>query len=176
MEWLRSGRQRREFERLVAEATEGLRRTAYLMTWDAQEADDLVQVTWTTVARRWPRVSQMENPVAYARRVLTNAVIDGRTQRQRRRQELATADGDTRDVVDVASGLRMAAVDDQQDLRRALATLTVRQRTVLVLRYWEDLTEQEVADLLGCSVGTVKSTASRALAHLRAQLHPERTP
>lgn len=107
MEWLRSSQQRREFERLVAEATEGLRRTAYLMTWDAQEADDLVQVTWATVARRWPRVSQMENPVAYARRVLTNAAIDGRVHRQRRRQELAAADGDTRDVVDVASGMRM---------------------------------------------------------------------
>lgn len=175
MEWLRSGTQRREFERLVAEATEGLRRTAYLMTWDAQEADDLVQVTWTAVARRWPRVSRMDNPVAYARRILTNAVIDGRTQRQRRRQELATADVDTHEVIDVTSGLRVAAVDEQQDLRRALATLTVRQRTVLVLRYWEDLTEQEVADLLGCSVGTVKSTASRALAHLRSRLHPERT-
>ena len=86
------------------------------------------------------------------------------------------ADGDNQDVVDVASGVRLAAVDDRQDLRRALATLTVRQRTVLVLRYWEDLTEQEVADLLGCSVGTVKSTTSRALAQLRAQLHPERTP
>src|SRR5690554_5442034 len=110
MEWLRSSAQRREFERLVAEATEGLRRTAYLMTWDAQEADDLVQVTWTTVARHWPRVSRMDNPIAYARRVLTNAAIDGRMQRQRRRQELAAADLDTRDVPDVASGLRVAAV------------------------------------------------------------------
>jgi RNA polymerase sigma factor (sigma-70 family) len=64
----------------------------------------------------------------------------------------------------------LAAVDERQDLRRALAGLTTRQRAVLVLRYWEDLPEYEVAELLGCSVGTVKSTASRALAHLRARL------
>ncbi|HEY7222243.1 MAG TPA: SigE family RNA polymerase sigma factor [Micromonosporaceae bacterium] len=168
MDWLRGREQRRDFERLVAEATEGLRRTAYLMTWDAGEADDLVQVTWTAVAWQWPRVNRMENPVAYARRVLTNAAIDGRRSRARRRTEL----GDTlgREAPDTASSRALAAVDERQDLRRALAGLTTRQRAVLVLRYWEDLPEYEVAELLGCSVGTVKSTASRALAHLRARL------
>ncbi len=67
MEWLAGREQRRQFERFVAEATDGLRRTAYLMTWDAQEADDLVQVTWTTVARHWPRGLAYERATALAR-------------------------------------------------------------------------------------------------------------
>ncbi len=162
--------ERRAFERLVAQASEGLRRTAFLMTWDAQEADDLVQVTWATVARQWPRVSRMDHPVAYARRVLTNAAIDGRRQRERRRLEVPLSGTDGREPADAAADRALRAVDDQHDLRLALSGLSTRQRTVLVLRYWEDLPEQEVAELLGCSVGTVKSTASRALAQLRENL------
>ncbi len=170
MEWLRGREQRHQFEQLVAEATERLRRTAYLMTWDAQEADDLVQVTWTAVARRWPRVSRMDSPIAYARRVLTNAAIDGQARRVRRRAELALSDVDAQDLPDTAASRALATVEDQQTLREALAELSIRQRAVLVLRYWDDLPEQEVAELLGCSVGTVKSTASRALAQLRGRL------
>jgi RNA polymerase sigma-70 factor (sigma-E family) len=170
MEWLGRREQRRRFERLVTEATAGLRRTAYLMTWDAQEADDLVQVTWTAVARQWPRVSRMDSPLAYARRVLTNVAIDGRVGRERRRQEVPLSAVDGREPPDAAADQALRTVDDQQELRRALSLLTTRQRAVLVLRYWDDLPEHDVAEILGCSVGTVKSTASRALAQLRSSL------
>jgi RNA polymerase sigma-70 factor (sigma-E family) len=170
MEWQRAREQRRAFEEFVAAATPGLRRTAYLLSWDAQEADDLVQLAWTTVARHWPRVSRMASPLAYARRVLTNAAIDGQTVRTRRRQELVASVADGRELADHGADRDLHAVDDRADLRAALGRLTPRQRAVLVLRHWDDLPEQEVAELLGCSVGTVKSTASRALVQLRTTL------
>jgi len=175
VEWLRGREQRRAFERLVAEATDGLRRTAYLMTWDRQEAEDLVQTTWTAVARRWPRVSRMPSPLAYARRVLVNAAIDGRPRLQRRRQELGHSEVEGREPPDTAAGRALTAVEDRHELRRALSRLSTRQRAILVLRYWVDLPELEVAELLGCSVGTVKSTASRALAQLRQSLTTDNT-
>jgi RNA polymerase sigma-70 factor (sigma-E family) len=163
---------RREFERLVADSTPALRRAAYLMCWDSGEAEDLVQETWLRVARRWPRVRRMDNPPAYARRVLVNAVIDAGSRRTRRRQELnAARAGEGLGHHDQRAARALAAVDNQHELRQALGTLTARKRAILVLRYWEDLPEREVADLLGCSVGSVKSTASRALAELRTRMN-----
>ena len=172
----RSDRARREFEHFVAESSEPLLRTAYLIVWDLSEAEDLVQECLLTVARRWPRVRRMEHPRAYARRVLVNLALDGRRRHARRRQELEQSDVDLRSEEDRA----IAGVEARRDLVDALATLPPRQRAVLVLRYFEDLTEAQVATVLGCSVGTVKSTASRGLARLQASMAPEpmkeRTP
>src|SRR5579862_2192159 len=141
MEWLRARSSRQEFERFVTDRSGSLLRTAYLMAGNLAEAEDLVQETLLRVARHWPKVRAMKYPAAYARRVLVNVALDGAERRARRAGELAAPDGD----------------DAQQELLGALGTLTARQRAIILLRYWEDLPEADVAEILGCSVGTVKS-------------------
>src|SRR5581483_10263515 len=79
---------RADFDRFVADSTDALLRTAYLIVWDLGEAEDLVQETLFQVARRWPRVRRMEHPTAYARQILVNRALSGSGRRTRRRQEL----------------------------------------------------------------------------------------
>jgi RNA polymerase sigma-70 factor (sigma-E family) len=159
----------REFERFVGEATDRLFRTAYLMTWDAGESEDLVQEVLTKVARRWGRVRTMDSPYAYVRRMLVNQIFSGAARRTRARGELELS-RELTETVDEESVLAFERVEDAEALRQALCSLTERQRLVLVLRYWEDLAEADVAAMLRCSVGTVKSTASRAAARVADQL------
>ena len=102
------------------------------------------------------------------RRILVNLVIDGEQGRTRRNAELEADCHNLLDAhVDVGAAAQLGTVDIVSEFRSALATLPRRQRAVIVLRYWEDLPEADVAALLECSVGTVKSTASRGLARLR---------
>jgi RNA polymerase sigma-70 factor (sigma-E family) len=157
---------RADFDRFVSENTDGLLRTAYLIVWDLPDAEDLVQETLLKVAKRWPRVRRAEHPVAYARRILVNLALNGAKRRSRHRLEL-TGDAPPERADDAADTI---AVDTHDELLRALATLPPRQRTVLVLRYFLDLPEAEVAAALKCSLGTVKSTASRGLARLEQTL------
>jgi RNA polymerase sigma-70 factor (sigma-E family) len=165
---LRGKRARGEFDAFVAAHVDELVRTAYLVVWDLAEAEDLVQETLLRIAKRWPRVRAMEHPKAYARRVLLNLALDGSTRRARRLQEL---DGrPPADRVDGRSAHALWQVDTRSELVDALAGLPPRQRAVLVLRYFLDLPEAEVAAALGCSLGTVKSTASRGLALLGQDL------
>ena len=117
------------------------------------------------VASRWPRVRRMEQPRAYARRVLVNRALDGARGRARRRSELGAEVAISATAVDP-----LPALDTRAELIEALAQLPARQRAVLVLRYFNDLTEAQVANVLGCSTGTVKSSASRGLARLREVL------
>ncbi|HEY2318052.1 MAG TPA: SigE family RNA polymerase sigma factor [Solirubrobacteraceae bacterium] len=170
----RAQRARADFEQFVAASSDGLLRTAYLVAWDPAEAEDLVQDCLLAVARRWPRVRGMEHPHAYARRVLINLALDGATRRTRRRDELA-ANGSVAaaELADDSSARRLHAVGVRAELIQALGTLPPRQRAVLVLRYFEDLSEAQVAELLGCSLGTVKSTASRGLTRLHGALSPD---
>jgi RNA polymerase sigma-70 factor (sigma-E family) len=169
MEWLRARSSRQEFERFVTDRSGSLLRTAYLMAGNLAEAEDLVQETLLRVARRWPKVRAMEYPAAYARRVLVNVALDGAERRARREGELAASDGGSAtDLADIRAQRDLHGVDAQQELLGALGALTARQRAIILLRYWEDLPEAEVAEILGCSAGTVKSTASRGLARLRA--------
>ena len=167
----RAQRMRTEFERFVADSSDGLLRTAYLIAWDPSEAEDLVQECLMVVARRWPRVHAMDHPHAYARRVLINLALDGAQRRSRRRQELAGDDARRiGELIDPAAARTLEGIDTRAELIAALGALPPRQRAVLVLRYFEDLPEVQVAELLGCSVGTVKSTASRGLSRLQAAL------
>lgn len=159
-----------DFDRFVAENTDGLVRTAYLIVWDLAEAEDLVQETLIKVAKRWPKVSRMDHPVAYARRILVNLALDGSPRRLRQRAELSEAQ--PREPPAPAA----APLDTHDDLYTALAELPPRQRAVLVLRYFLDLPEAEVASALRCSLGTVKSTASRGLARLEQTLRPSNNP
>jgi RNA polymerase sigma-70 factor (sigma-E family) len=161
-----------DFDEFVAANVEQLLGTAYLITWDAAEAEDLVQECLFKLARRWPRVQRMEQPRAYARRILLNLALDGARGRARRRSELevvlATEDEPAHDL--------LAGLETRAELLDALAGLTARQRAVLVLRYFNDLTEAQTAEALGCSPGTVKSNASRGLARLREALAPIPNP
>jgi RNA polymerase sigma-70 factor (sigma-E family) len=161
-----------DFDEFVAAGVEPLLRTAHLITWDAGEAEDLVQECLLKIARRWPRVRRMEQPLAYTRRILINLALDDSRGRAKRRIELdgsvTATDGPARDV--------FAGLETRDELLSALALLTPRQRAVLVLRYFNDLTESQVAEVLGCSTGTVKSNASRGLARLREALSPIPNP
>jgi RNA polymerase sigma-70 factor (sigma-E family) len=164
----------RTFERFVAGAAEGLLRSAYLITWDYGEAEDLVQDCLFKVARRWPRVRKMEHPVAYARTVLVHLALDDGTRRHRRRAELGPDNVRLLEARDDGAARVLVSVEANEDLLRSLRELPPRQRAALVLRYYDDLSEADVAEVMGCSVGTVKSTTSRALERLRQEV--ERPP
>jgi RNA polymerase sigma-70 factor (sigma-E family) len=169
----RAQRGKADFDQFVTASSDALLRTAYLVAWDAVEAEDLVQECLLAVARRWPRVRRMDHPHAYARRVLVNLALDGAQRRTRHRQELTgDADRTLAAVPDESSARRLHVVGVRSELVQALGALPPRQRAVLVLRYFEDLSEAQVAELLGCSVGTVKSTASRGLTRLQGALSP----
>jgi RNA polymerase sigma-70 factor (sigma-E family) len=154
-----------DFDQFVARHVDDLVRTAYLIVWDEAEAEDLVQECLLKVARRWPRIRRLESPRAYARRVLVNLALDGARGRARRRSELESEAREIPIAVDPLPG-----IDTRAELLNALGQLPARQRTVLVLRYFNDLTEAQVAEVLGCAPGTVKSNASRGLARLREAL------
>jgi len=141
-----------------------LLRFAYLLTGDAGEAEDLTQTTLARVFVVWGRVRGHDRPDAYARRVMVNANTH-RFRRRRVRQVLVDVPQER-----AQTSPQLAAVEDRMGLAAALAALPPRQRAVVVLRYCEDLPEAEVAALLRCSAGTVKSQAAKSLAKLRA--HP----
>jgi RNA polymerase sigma-70 factor (sigma-E family) len=169
MDWVGHNTSQREFDAFAAGAWDPLLRTGYLMTGDAKDAEDLVQETLLKVARRWNRVRSMDHPAAYARRILINLVLHDADRRSRQRAELWPQDGQA-ETVDESAARALREVDDLAEFRCALSQLPTRQRAVLVLRYWADLPVAEVADILGCSEGTVTSTASRAAARLAESL------
>ena len=149
------------FAEYVRARRDTLVRTAYLLTGDSASAEDLVQATLVRVWPRWERVGRVENVDAYVRRVQMSIFLSWRRRRWSR--EVATAV-----LPDGPAGDQTAAADDRSVLLAAIGRLPARQRAVIALRYFLDLTEAETADALGCSVGTVKSHCSRALTRLRA--------
>jgi RNA polymerase sigma-70 factor (sigma-E family) len=168
---------RASFNAFVREHVNELLRVAVLITWDEGEAEDLVQECLLRVAKRWPRVRQMDVPYAYARKVLVNLALDGRARRSRRLGELARGGNDELDrtaamlaIPDADAQRALHDLAERSELMEALGVLTPQQRTVLGLRYFVDLSEAQVAELLDCSVGTVKSSASRGLSRLREVL------
>src|SRR6478609_2898488 len=138
-------------------------RTAYLLCGDWHRAEDLVQQSLTKLYVAWPRVVGGGGEDAYARRVLLNTSRDDWRTRRRRPEVPATAEHDV-------AGPRDDGVDDRDELRAALARLPVGQRQVVVLRYWLDLSVEDVARDLRISTGTVKSQSARALTRLREVL------
>jgi len=169
----RPSRSRQEFEQFVGESVDGLLRTAYLIAWDFAAAEDLVQECLLRVARQWPRVRTMEYPTAYARKVLVHLALDDGRRRTRQRDELGHGDGHRVDEHADDRAVRvLGGVESTTDLTRALGELAPRQRVTLMLRYFDDLSEAQVAEVMGCSVGTVKSTTSRALQRLRGIVDP----
>lgn len=156
--------QEAQFQSFVSARWPYLVRTAYLLTGDPHDAEDLTQTALAKAYRSWRRVWRSDNPEAYVRRMLVTCNSD--RFRKRRVAERLTASPPETSVRDSAA----AWADERNALMAALAGLPARQRAVVVMRYWEDLSESEVADVMGCSPGTVKSQASKALAKLRA--HP----
>src|ERR1700733_2949822 len=175
MQLVRDAASDRQFEGFVAEASDTLFHTGYLMTGDVKDAEDLVQETFLRVARRWNQVRSMDHPAAYARRILINLVLRDADRRSRQKAELVPQ-GAGIDAADLNAARVLREIDDLAEFRWALAQLPARQRAVLVLRYWADLPVAEVAGILGCSAGTVKSTASRAAARLGAVLRSGESP
>ena len=155
------------FEDFVRARSDSLLRTALLLTGQRRaEAEDLLQLALERAYRHWPKICGSEGPERYVRRILASASTD-RWRRLARRPEHAMPAGGGPVVPD-----RTGEIADRDYLLRALAALPPRQRAVLVLRYFDDLSEVETADMLGCSLGTVKSQAARGLARLRAAAGP----
>ncbi|GIH02013.1 RNA polymerase sigma24 factor [Rhizocola hellebori] len=156
---------RASFEVYVQARTAALSRVAYLLTGDHHLAEDLVQQTFLRVAGVWQRVAAQGDPDPYVRRVLYHQHVSW--WRQARRLTQVSLSGADRPVDDRADQIGVTLV-----VQRALAKLAPKQRAALVLRYFEDLTEAQTAEILGCRVGTVKSQVRDGLARLR-QLAPE---
>ena len=151
------------FRRFAVDHAPMLRRTAFLFCGDWHLAEDLMQQTLVKIFRSWARVRQRESLTNYARTVLLRTWLDEK-RRPFRRSELSGSD--LPEVADPADGTRRVWARDL--VHRAMLEVPAGQRAVLVLRYFDDLSEAEAARVLGCSVGTVKSTSSKALARLRA--------
>lgn len=155
-----------EFQGFMTSCWPRLMRTAFLLTGERHAAEDLVQSTLERVYVAWRRVAAADEPEAYVRRMLLNT--HARRHRRRLKEFLAPRDdtGLRRETAD--AGDRIAQADERGALLAALVQLPARQREAVVLRYWEDLTETQTAEAMGCSVGTVKSNAAKGIAKLRA--------
>jgi RNA polymerase sigma-70 factor (sigma-E family) len=151
-----------EFKEYVAARSHALWHTAYLMCGDAHQAEDVVQTALLKLYVAWNRVQNAANRDAYIRRVLVRCVIDEKRRGWRRE----------RSVPEVPESVAPQGSDvgERDAVLQALAQLAPRQRATLVLRFWEDLSIDQTADLLGCSAGTVRSQTARGLATLRALL------
>jgi RNA polymerase sigma-70 factor (sigma-E family) len=149
-----------ELEQFLAERADRLLRTAVLLTGSREAGQDLLQTALERLLRHWRTLSG--DPEGYLRRTLYNLAADGFRRQGRLQRKLLLLRTDTRPQPDVT-----AQVDLRDALVRMLVQLPPRQRAVLVLRYWEQLSEAETAAVLGWPEGTVKSAASRGLRRLR---------
>jgi len=164
-------RDEQDFAQFARAQSSRLFRTAYLLTGDYQHAEDLLQTTLTEVYLRWGRITRMDHPGAYARRILVNGTISRFRRRSVRETPLLSREPEAPDRADAGV--------ESRDVWDAVLTLPERQRAVIVLRYYEGLTETETADVLGIAVGTVKShahAATRALATLLVERDGSTSP
>jgi RNA polymerase sigma-70 factor (sigma-E family) len=164
----------RRFREFVAARTPALMRTAYLLAGNQHDAEDLLQTALTRTATRMSFIRHTD-PEAYVRRVMYREQVSWWRRLTRRRESLVYPLPE-RPTADPTTGTDLRVV-----VGEVLRQLTQRQRTVLVLRYFEDLAEAQVAELMGCSVGTVRSQTARAMARFRAvapelgEMAPRRT-
>jgi RNA polymerase sigma-70 factor (sigma-E family) len=159
----------RDYVEFVEASSTALRRTAYLVCGDWHRADDVVQDALYRLYLSWAKVDRSGNPLAYARRTVINAALD--IGRRPWRREVPTdrpperARGD--DTAD--------AYAERDEVMSALLELAPRQRACIVLRYYEDLSIEQTAEILDCSQGTVKSQAARGLETLRQAINRTRS-
>ena len=150
------------FDLFMAERWPRLVRSAYLLTGDRHDAEDLAQAALVKIFSSWNRVRRADNVDAYVQRVLINC----NTTRFRKRRVRENPVGDVPDGLHLVSD-HADEFGERSRFMKALAALSPRQRTVVVLRFYEDLTEAQTAAAMGCTVGTVKSQTAKALARLR---------
>ncbi len=150
---------RSEFTDFMVSRWPGLVRLGYGLTGDRWLAEDLAQAALASACISWRRVRRADDPDAYVRKILINAA-------RRRFRELRRSAAAAPDRAE-SKAIPTQLADTRSDLLTALRGLPPRQRAVIVLRYWADLSDAQVAELLGCSEGTVRSQAWRALAKLR---------
>ena len=158
-----------EYVEFVESMGPRLRRTAYLICGDWHRAEDAVQDALCKLYLSWAKVDRSGNPAAYARRVVVNATLDGRRRSWRR--EVPTAALPDQEL----PGDPATAHAARDELATGLAGVPPRQRACLVLRYYEDLSIEQTAEVLGCSAGTVKSQTARGLESLRHNLDQSRS-
>lgn len=154
-----------DFSEYVAARGPALERFAFVLTGDAQRAEDLTQTALLKAYRRWRRVSRADHPDAYVRRIVVTSHLDWRRRRSNDEQPLDTLPERPGRAPDPGQ-----QVADRDELRRALATLSPRQRAVLVLRHYEGQDDRAIAALLRCGEATVRTHASRGLQRMRAAL------
>jgi RNA polymerase sigma-70 factor (sigma-E family) len=154
-----------EFTAFVRSHGRRLQRFGYLLTGDAALAEDLVQTALLQALRHWDRIENREGIEAYVRKIMINK--QRALWRRRAGHEILRGE-----LLDTSVADKTGHVDDHDVLQRALRQLPARQRAVVILRFYEDLSEAEAATVLGCSVGTVKSQTSRGLAKLRVLVTP----
>jgi RNA polymerase sigma-70 factor (sigma-E family) len=150
-----------EFEEYASARGQDLVRLGFTVSGDYQRAEDLAQIALMQAFRTWRRVRRADDPHNYVRRILVNSYLSMTRRRSFSEAPAAELDSD-RTVPDPATG-----IVNSDDLWRALATLSARERVVLVLRYYQDMDDRTIADVLGIKPSTVRATASRALASLR---------
>jgi RNA polymerase sigma-70 factor (sigma-E family) len=158
-----SGRRDADFEELYRNTWAHLFRVVYGVAGDRTVAEDALQAAYAKVYASWGRVQAAENPEAYVRRMAVNEVLTTV------RRPWFRAERPTQDVRPTAVASHEASTVERDAVWRAVRALPPRQRAVIVLRYYEGLSEAEIARTLGCSAGTVKSQASAALTNLRAR-------
>jgi RNA polymerase sigma-70 factor (sigma-E family) len=150
-----------EFEEYASARGQDLVRLGFTVSGDYQRAEDLAQIALMQAFRSWRRVRRADDPHNYVRRILVNSYLSMTRRRSFSEAPAAELDID-RTVPDPATG-----IVNSDDLWRALATLSARERVVLVLRYYQDMDDRTIAEVLGIKPSTVRATASRALASLR---------
>lgn len=148
-----------------AEGPHLLRTATLLAAGDHHLAEDLVQATLVRLYLAWPRFRSTEHPQAYARRTLTNSLLNERRRPWRRHEQ------PHQELPDAAARAADEEYERADDVRAALAALSPRMRAAIVFRYFHDLTVAETADVLNCSQGTVKSQTARALDRMRDHLN-----
>ena len=165
-----------QFQHFAEQQVLALRRFAYLLCADWHLVEDLVQTTLLKLYRTWPKLHRRGNVSKYARKAVVNCWLDEKRRPWRRSE---SGHGEVPDRADPNVDLDLAGerLANRERVLRGMTELAPRQRAVLVLRFWEDLSITEAAEILQCSEGNVKSQQSRALARLREVLdRMESTP
>jgi RNA polymerase sigma-70 factor (sigma-E family) len=156
--------QSQEFARYFAARRDTVRRTAYLLCGDWHWADDLTQMTFVRLAEAWSRVREPSALDAFTRTCLIRVYLSENRRLFRRRERTSAV------PLEVTLADHAQGVTERLDVIEAMASLAPRQRATLVCRFYQDLSVEETAEALGCSVGTIKSQTSRGLAMLRRLL------
>lgn len=155
------------FEEFISARLGALLRYATVLTWDPHLAEDITQEVLVRAQARWARIGGLDAPERYVKRMVLNEFLSWRRRRAARQIPLSR---ESLDGLVPATADRTADWDERDAAMRLIATLPPKQRAVIALRFYEDLSDEQIAEQLGCRTGTVRSHLSRALATLRAAL------